>query len=305
MKALLKKARLPAFLGVAGVVMAVVLISTTRPKEERIHLIAPQKNVTQVNPETLKGRVRQGVGAFLRDTLDGYLKAQNDFVYIVERNNKNVEVMALLCVTYLQLWPYAYQDSADTKTIATLVQLSVTVDPTGTPSATCRAVDLIIRGRLQEAKSLVESVLDSRGNDTNPPIIFYYLKGDLLESAGEHASAIGYLQSAQQLWPQWMLPFIREAQALSRLERYSDAARIYHHVLKNNPAHTIGRLELGLLEYKHFNHADQGEKLLKQAVDGRMRPERRCRAGISVWPRFPWARGIRGRRSNTPRRRTP
>lgn len=266
-KLILQKAKLPLLIVAAGVLVLYFVMQSAGPTEERVHLLAPQKNVAQVAPDSLKSRTHQGVGDFLKDTLDGYVRAQNSFVHVVERNNKSAEVMALLCMTYMQLWPFAYQDSADTKVIANMVQLSSQVDPGGTHSATCRAVDLIIRSRFPEAKSLVEAVLDARAQNAQPPIMFYFLKGYLLEGTGDHGAAIGYLQSAQQLWPQWILAYVLEAQAHTRLEKYSNAANIYRRVLQTNPAHTLARIELGILEYKQFNHYDMGERLLKEALE--------------------------------------
>jgi tetratricopeptide (TPR) repeat protein len=266
LKQLIPKVRLPVFIAVAGLAIAALILLSSGSDEERIHLIAPQKGQAQVAPESARGRIRQGVGDFVKDTFDGYLKAQNSFVYVVERNNKNAEVMALLCMTYLQLWPYAYQDSSDSKVISMMVQESSKIDPAGMHSATCRTVDLIVRSRFQEAKSLVEAILDARANESNPPIIFYFLKGFLLEGTGDHASAIGYLQSAQQLWQSWILPYVMEAQAHVRLEKYNNAANLYRRVLQVNPAHTTARIELGILEYKQFNHFDIGERLLKEAL---------------------------------------
>ena len=266
LKQVLQKGKIPLLLVLGGLALAYILFVTTATTEERIHLIAPQKNVAQVAPENLKGRVRQGVAEFLHDTFDGYIRAENDLVYIVEHNNKNAEVMALLCMTYLQLWPYTHQDSTDTKVIANLVQMSSGVDPGGMHSNTCRTVDLIVRARFQEAKSLVEAMLDARASEAQPAIIFYFLKGFLLEGAGDHSSAVGYLQSAENSWPQWLLPAVTQAQAQAKLEKYSEAGNIYRRVLQANPGHTVSRIELGLLEYKNFNHFDQGERYLNQAL---------------------------------------
>jgi len=66
-----------------GLALASVLYVTTVPNQDRVRLIAPQKNAPQVAPETLRGRVRQGVSEFLVDTFDSYVRAENDLVYIV------------------------------------------------------------------------------------------------------------------------------------------------------------------------------------------------------------------------------
>ena len=266
----IRRARLPLFVGAAGLgLVSLLFVGSPKVEEARIHLLGPQRGVATaaVTPEVLTARVRKGVTSFLHDTLEGYLQAENDFVYIIERNPRNAEVMALLCTTYLQLWPYAYQDTTDARVITGLVQMASANDPGGVHAATCRTVDFITRARVQEAKGLVENTIESRANDTQPPIVFYFLKGDLLETQGDHSSAIGYLHSAQQLWPQWVLPFVTEARALAKMDRAAEAARLYVSVLKNNPAHTVARIELGLLEYKQFGHPENGENYLRQALE--------------------------------------
>jgi tetratricopeptide (TPR) repeat protein len=266
-KELLQRSRWPLLALVGGLSVLMLFLVTGKSHEKRLHLVAPQRGVAQVAPDQLTLRARQGVGSFLRDTLEGYLKAQNDLVYVTERSNKDGAVMQWLCMTYLQLWPYSYQDSSDSKVITQLVQMTSAVDPGGRFSAVCRAVDLITRARFPEAKSLVESVLDSQVNDSNPSAIFFFLKGDLLERAGDHTTAIGYLKEAQLLQPTWMLPMMIEAQAHTNLDQYPDAAKLYTAILKSNPNHIVARIELGLVEYKYFKHDDTGERYLRQALE--------------------------------------
>jgi tetratricopeptide (TPR) repeat protein len=268
----LKRAKWPLLVGVAGVFLFLTFITKPPEYEQRIRLIGIQKNIPQVAPEVLKARISAGGAEFIKDNLSSYLRAQNDFVYVVERNTKKKDILALLCLTYLQLWPYAHQDSQDTKAIASAVQLSSAIDPGGIHSATCRAVDLIIRVRHPEAKNLVESVLESRVSEGEVPTIFYYLKGFLLEASGEHFSAISSLQTVQQLWPAWILPIAVEAEARSKMENYADAANLYRKILNLNPGHSVARIQLGILEYKYFSRLDQGEIQLKQGLEGEQAP---------------------------------
>ena len=266
-KARLKAMRLPLIVVAVGVFAGSLLLTNSVTKDDRIHLLAPQKNVKQESADSLKNHTKNGVVHFLKDTFEDYVVTQNEFAFVAERNNKNAEVMALLCMTYLELWPFAFQDSSDFRVISNVVQMSSQVDPGGLHSATCRAVDLIVRGRYQEAKSLAESMLESRANETQPPIVFYYLKGLLLEGAGEHGAAVGYLRSAQQLWPTWLRPYVLEAQVQLKLERPNDAANILRRVLQSNPSHSVARIELGLMEYKFFNRPEAAEQLLEEALN--------------------------------------
>jgi tetratricopeptide (TPR) repeat protein len=266
-RALAKSMSKPILATILGALVLSLFWVTSEPKEERVHLIAPQKKIAQEQPQTLKDRLSSAVHGFVRDTFENYLTAQNDFVYVVERDNKNREAMALLCMTYLELWPFAYQDTSDFKVISSMVQMSSMADPGGIHAATCRAVDLIVRGRYPEAKSLAESMLEERANqETKPPIIFYYLKGYLLANTGENGAAIGYLSSAQKLWPAWIHPYVVEAQTQMKLEKYNEASNILRKVLQANPDHVVARIELGLMEYKYFNRYESAEQLLQESV---------------------------------------
>ncbi len=77
-----------------------------------------------------------------------------------------------------------------------------------------------------------------------------------------------------------------EAQAHTRLEKYSQAGNIYRRVLQANPAHTVARIELGILEYKQFNHFDIAERLLKQALEGDDAPRATLSRGYQGLRRF-------------------
>ena len=264
----IKKSRTPI---IVGLVLLLVVLSflfiSPAPEAERIHLVAPQKGGSSLSSEQIQTRVRKALVEFLRDTFSGYTKAQNEFVQILEGDARNVEVMALLCITYWELWPFTMQDSRDLKAVQQVAQMSSAVDPTGPHSATCKAVDLMVRGRSDEAKSMVESVLDSYSNSEQPPIVTYYLKALLLERSGDLQTAIGYLNSAQKLWPQWIRVYAEEASNQQKINNFNEAAKIYNKILKANPQHNVSKVELGLIEYKMFRHPDQAKALIEDGLN--------------------------------------
>jgi len=265
-----KKSRIPLILATILLLLIFsVLFITPPPESERIHLVGPQKGGAPLSSEQIQTHVRKALPEFLQDTFSGYLKAQNEFVQVIEGDSRNLEVMALLCITYWELWPFTFQDSKDLKTIQQAAQMSSAVDPTGPHSATCKAIDLMVRGRVNEAKSLVESVLDSSSNAQQPPIVTYYLKALLLESSGDIQTAIGYLNSAQQLWPQWIRVYAEEATNQQKLNNFNAAAKIYNKILKANPKHNVSKVELGLLEHKIFRHPTQAQTLIEEGLNAK------------------------------------
>ncbi|MCB0384633.1 MAG: tetratricopeptide repeat protein, partial [Bdellovibrionales bacterium] len=261
-----KRLKLPIFIAVIVVVVGIMSQMGKKQGGDRIHLTAIQAAATPLTREQLIDRMRRAQQAYTEGTFSSLLKAQNNLLQVVEGDTKNAGMLALLCLTYYELWPYTYQDSKDLKAVSIANQRVSGLDPAGQNSATCRVVDLLVRGRYSEAKSMTETILDTYSATANPPIPFYFFKAVLLSGENELQTAINYLNSAQQLSPRWLTAFMLEADLQSRIGNRVQAAKIYRYVLQVNPQHKIAKLELGLIEFKHFNHLDKGLALLQEAL---------------------------------------
>ena len=262
----LKRLKLPVFIVVVVVVVAIFTQQDTKQKGDRFHLTAIQKGTKTLNRQQLNDRIRRAQIAYTQGTFSSLLKAQNSLLQVVEGDPKNAGMLALLCLTYYELWPYAYQDSKDLKAVSIANQRVSGLDATGQNSATCRVVDLLVRGRFAEAKSMTESILDTHSATAHPPIPFYYFKAVLLVGDNDLQTAIGYLNSAQKLSPGWLTVFVMEAELQMRLDHMGRAHKIFQRVLQVNPHHKVAKLNLGVIEIKHFNHVDKGLNLLQEAL---------------------------------------
>ncbi len=277
-KEVLKSAWKPATVAILILGAGLYLLfgeSSDIKEEERIHLLAPQQGKSTFTPAQAKEKVSRGVGEYLRDTYSGYMRAQNELVQAAEGAQGNPEVLAMLCLTYYELWPFAYQDSADMKVISQVTQAVSALDGAGQHAATCKVVDLLLKGRYDEARSLSTSTLETFVANGQPPIPFYYFMAILSEASGDVRTAIGYLSTAQQLWPQWLKSFVYQAQLNTKSENHTEAARLLRLVLEASPSHDVARIELGLLEHKHFRNADKGSQLIKAGVSSQDRVVRK------------------------------
>ncbi len=262
-KEVAKKSLVPLIAGAVVLLIAgfIFLQPTTIKSEDRIHLLAIQPQRPQSSSAE---KFKKALPDFLRDTYSGYLRSQDEFVQILQIDAKNSEVLSLLCMTYNELWPYSYQDTQDLRTVSHAVQLANQIDATSANAAICKTVDLLVRGRLPEARSLVSAVLENNAQQT--PVLLYYLKSVLLENSSEFQTAIGYVASAIQLWPQWLRGYVQQAQLETKNNNPTEAANIYNRILKNNPDHKVARLELGLLQYRVFRQFDKASELLNGAL---------------------------------------
>lgn len=261
-----KRIKIPVVLAMVILVVAAVIQIKPRVADDRIHLTALQSQGKPLGRDQLIDRIRRAQLAYTEGTFSGLQNAQNYLLQVIEGDEKNAPMLALLCLTYYELWPYAFQDSTDLRAVSIANQRVGSLDPAGANAATCRVVDLLVRGRLAEAKSMTESILDTYSATSNPPIPFYYFKAVLLADANEVSTAINYLNSAQQLSPRWLSAYVLEAELQGRVGNHTQAAKIYRHVLGLNPQHKIAKIQLGLIELLNFNHQDKGSALLQEAL---------------------------------------
>lgn len=262
------KLSMPIIFAVAVLATAAVFFSMGPQDtgDERIRLLSPRKGQSPMSEDQVKSKIQKALGEFSLDQSSNYLSAQSELVSVIEGNNKKIDVYPFLCLTYLELWPFAYQDSQDLKAMSTVMQMSAQVDPGGPYSGVCRVVDLYIRGRYQEAQNLTETLLQEGSDQPTVLMPFYYLKALVLDHEKDYISAASYLKSVQQLWPKWVKAHSLEGEIQLKSDKNNEAASLFRTALKINPEHKVSILQLGLLEIRFFLHPKQGEELLLKGV---------------------------------------
>lgn len=246
--------------------------------EDRVYLLAPRKGRPVLNKDIVRQKTSKAIAEYVKDNFSGYQLAQSELVQVLEGDPRNAGAIALTCLTYLELWPYAFQDAEDLQTIGYATQMASKIDPAGIEAATCKTVDLFVRGRYVEAKSITEMALDNFAKVKNPPIAFYYFKAKLFESEKDFASAASYAQSAQQLWAKWLRVYSFEASMLAKSGNFNAAANKYRAILKANPNHKVSRIELGRIEYVNLRNLQEGEKQIGLAINQQERVPRDVQA---------------------------
>ncbi len=268
-KAMIRKSIGPAIVAAIAVLAGVTLIYILDAPsvEGRVRLLAPRQNQPEKPLDEVKALAVRGLANFWEDSLSSYITAQNNLVAAIEGNNKATDAMALLCMVYYELWPFSSRDAKDLRVVSQVVQMTTQVEPGGIHASVCRAVDLILKGRDDEAKSVVESALENFSDtQTQAMMYFYFIKAVLLADSEEVNTAMGYLRSAQKILPQWIRAFVFEAQLHVKQGNYNEAANILRRVVRSRPDHAVALIELGLAELRHFNQMDRAEQYLRQGL---------------------------------------
>ncbi len=270
-----KKVLLLAFSGI-GVVFALLFFqdeSKDKPFQEYVELQAPREKTSTLPPEQLRPLIKKGFLQYLNSTVPAYVKAQTLLVQAIEGNPKDTYVMAMLCLVYMELWPFTRQDMKAMNTLSNLIHKASVLNKGGVRSGLCHSVGLIIKGKYEDAKTMVESSMDGLSGEVQDTEsqglvpFFYYLKARVLYYLNDYATMMVYLDTTQTLLPKWIAPYILAANILEKQNKIASALSMYKKVISLNPNHKTAKIKMGLIEYKYFNKPEKAENILKIALN--------------------------------------
>ncbi len=252
------------------VVIAMVFSGSDSGLEARIHLLAPRKTQEEIAESRVKEKFKRAIDSFVTDTFTGYQRAQNELVEIVEGASqkpedamKKASALSTLCLVYRELWPFAYQDAQDLKTIASVTQEAKRIDPAGINGTTCEITQLMMTGRFRDAQGLAESILLEQ---SQVPAL-YEMRGDIYLFNQDYANAAEYFKIARVLWSAWMKTNVQEARARARLQQYPQALQLYHDVNRKVANHGPAKIEMGIIEGLQFNQYDKALALIQAGIN--------------------------------------
>ena len=263
-----KKARLPIVL--TGIFLAFALVYILWPSGNSgyVRLIYPKENQTQLPKEQIIAQLKLANKSFMKDTFADYVKAQNYLIKAIEGNDRIAKSYSMLCMTYLQLWPYTNQDSQNLEVLTKIVKKAAKIDAAGSNYQVCNVVNLFVKGQKQEVEGIVDMALESYDGQAEPPTFFYYMKARLFLDNKEFRASLNYLFSAQQIWNQWLHLFVLEAEIKNTLGKYAGAAQRLKEVLKINPNHQAAKVMLGIIELEQLRNIEKGLSLINSGISG-------------------------------------
>lgn len=268
---LAKNLKVPAIILAVVVLIGVFLLWDSGPADgTKIHLLAPGKSTSTLNDAQVKEKLNEALFAMEQDTFDSYLSAQNKLVSIVEGAPMNLEVRALLCVVYKELWPFAVQDAQDIKTISFMTQSTRALNVVSPFGQVCESVKLMTSGRYKEAKGVVEATLEGNEPFSLLPVL-YDFKAELLAGEKDLTNSVPYYEKAAQLWEKWLHPQVALGKVLLDQDEFTSASSLLKNVLTKNPKHREAKVLLGILEYRGFKKSDTAYSYLSTAMDERGR----------------------------------
>ena len=262
---LIKSLKLPALVifFIFTVVFGMIYIKQSeRDTVDRVRLLSPQKKQPGWSDEEIKSYSKKAILSYFKGTVSQYLSAQRDLVEILESNPDKLEFYQYLCLIYLELWPFAYQDAKDKSALKnTLNLIGKNSESRHHPYFNlCQSVKALIDLKPEKALFWVNDSLNNLNRFS--PIFLYYIKAMALKGLNRQSEAMSYLESISKLRPEWLAPYMLSGEILYEQKKYDLAANFYQKILSLFPKHSSAGLRMGILEYNYFKKPDKSKERL-------------------------------------------
>ncbi len=252
---------------------AVILILPTGSQSDRIRLLRPQGEQAEISAEQVKQRLGKAVLGIERSGIEDIVSAQNDLVSLIEGQPRNLEARGLLCFVYKELWPFAYQDVEDQKSVDLLAQSTRSLNLTSPHGQLCDTVKMLVMGRYREARAQVDNLLETAGTFSLLPL-GYYIKAEILEADRELQFAASYYEKAGEMWDTWGRPLLSLAHLKYQMKAYQEAFNLLQNMKPHHAKNKERYILLGLVEARGFQRKDNALRSLDAALNqsGRLSP---------------------------------
>jgi tetratricopeptide (TPR) repeat protein len=210
-------------------------------------LITPDFKKPDIPAEEARQLKVKAVSMIRGGVVDDLLKAQNYLVQSIEGQKNDMESLGLLCTVYNSLWPYTKQLANDLKAVSAVVKHARLTNPLSSYSDTCQTVYLLVKGQTNDARAVLEKLLDQ--NSEKSFILFpflYVIKGELLEETGSLVNAEAYYTEAVKQFSGWMKAKYNVGRVEYKQSKYSEAISTFDEILAKNPKYKAAMYGLAL-----------------------------------------------------------
>ena len=254
------------FVGLAAIIFLISLFyQGPKSLTGKPNLILPKVTLDQtMAQQDIKKGFQAAVALFLLDEQQNLVESEKKLVTLIEGDPKNADLKGMLCLVYKELWPYVKQDPKDIDSFNTLVKYTKAIDPIGINGLYCEISRLIVFGKANEAKGMLDLALN-RPDFASAPVL-YYFKSEIFSYERNFKNAYLYSDKALQLWPSWAHVSLMSALFRTQEYEFSSAVKYFENTLIINPQHKRAMIELAVVKYKPLRLLEDAKKQLKIAL---------------------------------------
>jgi len=236
-------------------------------KKRVFRFVLPEqsKNVTTSTDEKNQN-LKKAVGLIKTDLTKDVMLAQKLLNSVLSYEPRNKTSLLFLCNSYLRLWDFTGKTSADLYVVSEISKRAYGIGSDGDVLYSCRLVEMILRGKIEEAEIAVAAFLNSEALSGQVSFYLRYFKGYLLAQKKEYTFAASYLESSVKIEPQWITSLLLLGEVYKKLNRSQESYNVFSRVLKISPQHPEAHFQLSILSIEVFGKAKKGLSIFKRAV---------------------------------------
>ena len=250
-----------------GLLLFVLISNPLGEKSEVLkfeRLLAPNKRKPEITKKELKERFKRALSHYKNSSVESYIKAQKNYVEILESSPEEISLYPLLCLTHLEIWPFSYQDTKDKQSLQKVVNLIQKKDQSKMYSNFCFAISSYVEKDFKQVIKMTDYLLNHPQRVVSPPFIFY-LQAKALKNLNSEKKALSLLDTVISLDPKWIGPRLLKADIFYQNQQYNLAIGEYQKILKAFPNHISALVRLGILEYKYLKQTEKSQATLTKA----------------------------------------
>lgn len=240
------------------------LKQNTSKSENHIRILPIKKQASPWSKKDIKIKMKGALISYFKGTTLNFLNTQKQLVNLLGANPSYLEAYPYLCMTYLEIWPFAHQDTQDKKALNHNLNLISRQDKTRHYSDLCKSVQAFLDKNFQKSMLLANNSLNTKNNQFT--ILLFYIKSMIFIRLNANKQAESHLKSLHSLRPKWTTPYMLSANLFYKQKKYDLAAKMYQKVLSIFAKHDSANLRMGILEYKYFKNWKSGKQRLQSIL---------------------------------------
>ena len=234
--------------------------------EYRVRLQGPKKKSPPLSAEILQQKKRKAITYYLKGDLSNYIKSQTHLAQILEGHPDFMEGYKYLCLIYLELWPFAWQDTRDYNALQTVMGNLGNLDKGGAYSGLCNGIQEFLKGNYKKTIEIADSFSNIAGMDKMIPY-FYYMKAKALKKLNRTNDTLFYTRGATLLNSKWTAPYFLAGEVHYERGEFPPAIQFFQKTLGVFPEHKEAGLLLGITEYKYLKQTEKPAKRLSSFLN--------------------------------------
>ncbi len=253
-------------IGIGSFISLFFLEDKAARQSNMYRFVLPEKSKFKVkNSVEKKKSLVTAIKLIQTDLVPNIIKGQLLLNGVLSYEPKNKMSLILLCASYLRLWNYTAKTESDFYVVSKMEKRAYGVGG-GEVLYVCRIIEMILRGKNNEANVIVDSYLSSERKSGGNSFYLRYLKGFLLFVRERYSFASSFLESSLKIEDKWIPPWMLLGEVYKRQNRSQEAYNVFSKVLKLNPNHPEALFQLAILNIEAFSKFKASLKYFNKAV---------------------------------------